>query len=123
MHYRSRGSRFQSTSTVALLGNAMRHHNVFRVSFILACLLGQSVTAHAQKAPTGDLVSRSSDQELQPGDHVKITVIGEDKDLSGEFEVAPNGTLKHPLYSQVKVAGIPLPMLKEQFGSFLKKFQ
>ena len=116
MHYPSGRSRSQSTCTVALLQNSMRPHTLTKFSFVLACLLGQNVSARAQTAPIGDLV-------LQPGDHVKITVIGEDKDLSGEFEVAPDGTLKHPLYSQVKVAGVPLPMLKNQFGSFLLRFQ
>lgn len=60
---------------------------------------------------------------LQPGDHVRIAVLGEDPSLSGEFEVAPDSTLKHPLYSQVKVVGVPLPMLKERFASFLRRFQ
>lgn len=94
----------------------MRPHNLINLGLVLVCLLGLGVTAHAQTAAAGDLT-------LRPGDHVRITVIGEDKDLSGEFEVAPDGTLKHPIYSQLKVAGVPLSMLKDQFGSFLLRFQ
>jgi protein involved in polysaccharide export with SLBB domain len=101
----------------------MRPHTIIEISFVLASLLTQNATARAQTAPVGALAPQAGDLVLQPGDHVKITVIGEDKDLSGEFEVAPDGTLKHPLYSQVKVAGVPLPVLKEQFGSFLRRFQ
>jgi len=94
----------------------MRPLPLIKIGFALTCLLGHASLARAQTTATGDLA-------LQPGDHVKITVIGEDKDLSGEFEVAPDGTLKHPLYSQVNVAGVPLPMLKDRFGSFLRRFQ
>jgi len=74
------------------------------------------VTARAQTAAPAS-------PTLQPGDHVRIAVLGEDPNLSGEFEVAPDSTLKHPLYSQVKVVGVPLPMLKERFASFLRRFQ
>ncbi|MGH7603739.1 MAG: polysaccharide biosynthesis/export family protein [Gemmatimonadaceae bacterium] len=60
---------------------------------------------------------------LHPGDHVRITVLSDDKDLSGEFEVAPDGTLKHPLYNQITVVGVPVSSLKERVASFLRKFQ
>lgn len=95
---------------------SMRHRSLIKVSLVLTCLLGQVGAALAQAVATGDPM-------LQPGDRVRITVLGEDKDLSGEFEIAPDGTLKHPLYSQVIVTGVPLPMVKERFASFLLRFQ
>ena len=94
----------------------MRLHSLIKVILVLSCLVGSNVEARAQTAAP-------ESPALQPGDHVRITVLGEDKDLSGEFEIAPDSTLKHPLYSQVKVVGVPLPMLKERFASFLRKFQ
>jgi polysaccharide export outer membrane protein len=72
-------------------------------------------------SPAQAVVTR--DRGLQPGDHLRITVLSDDKNLSGEFEVSPDSTLKHPLYNQVKVAGVPLPMLKERIASFLRRFQ
>jgi protein involved in polysaccharide export with SLBB domain len=91
----------------------MRLNSLIRVTLALTCL-GQSV--HAQAATDEIPV-------LKPGDHVRITVLGEDKDLSGEFEIASDSTVKHPLYNQVKVVGVPLPMLNERFASFLRRFQ
>lgn len=60
---------------------------------------------------------------VHPGDHLKITVLSDDKALSGEFEVGPDSTLRHPLYNRVKVVGVPLPQLKETLAGFLRKFQ
>jgi protein involved in polysaccharide export with SLBB domain len=60
---------------------------------------------------------------VHPGDHLKITLLGDDKTLSGEFEVGPDSALKHPLYNRVKVVGVPLPQLKEKFAAFLRTFQ
>lgn len=94
----------------------MRLHSLINVALILTCLAGLNVTGHAQTA-------EPKNPTLQPGDHVRITVVGEDKDLSGEFEIAPDSTLKHPLYSQVKAVGLPFPVLKERFASFLRRFQ
>jgi Periplasmic protein involved in polysaccharide export len=94
----------------------MRIQKLVQTSLFAAILLGSGVVAYAQAAVLRD-------PALQPGDHLRITVLSEDKDLSGDFEVAPDSTLKHPLYNQVKVAGIPLSMLKERIASFLRKFQ
>jgi polysaccharide export outer membrane protein len=60
---------------------------------------------------------------VHPGDHIKITLLGDDKNLSGEFEVGPDSTLKRPLYNRVKVVGVPLPQLKEKLAAFLRTFQ
>jgi protein involved in polysaccharide export with SLBB domain len=49
--------------------------------------------------------------------------LSDDKALSGDFEVAPDSTLRHPLYNQVKVAGVPVSTLKERITSFLRKYQ
>lgn len=102
--------------TPALGQTSMHLHHLIKVSLVLTYLVGPSVAARAQTLADKGPV-------LHPGDHVRITVLGEDKDLSGEFEVATDSTLKHPLYNQLKVVGIPLPMLKERFASFLQRYQ
>jgi protein involved in polysaccharide export with SLBB domain len=60
---------------------------------------------------------------VRPGDHIRIALLGDDKSLSGEFEVGPDSALKHPLYNKLKVVGVPLPQLKEKFAAFLRNFQ
>ena len=85
------------------------------ILIISACIASVRLATTQASVPTGSV--------LQPGDHVRITVISDEKDLSGEFEVAPDSTLKHPLYNQVKVAGVALPRLRETIAAFLRKFQ
>lgn len=63
-----------------------------------------------------------SDQGLQPGDIVQITVWQRDE-LSGEFTVAQDGTLVHPLYQQVRVTGLPSGQVEDRLRSFLSQFE
>jgi protein involved in polysaccharide export with SLBB domain len=84
-------------------------------SVLLSALFASNVLAYGQRAGAGE-------PGLRPGDRVRITVLG-DATMSGEFEVAPDSSLRHPLYNRVKVAGIPVSMLKERIASFLRNFQ
>lgn len=86
----------------------------------LVALLAYGVVANALFASQTEVTSNAV---LQPGDHLRITVLSDDKNLSGEFEVAPDSTLKHPLYNQIKVAGVPVGMLRERIASFLRRYQ
>lgn len=71
------------------------------------------LTAQAQVA---------SDAGLQPGDLVQVTVWQRDE-LSGEFTVAPDGSLNHPLYRQVKVTGVPATQIEDRLRSFLSAYE
>jgi protein involved in polysaccharide export with SLBB domain len=82
---------------------------------VLSFLFASNALAYAQPAGAGS-------PGLRPGDRIRITVLG-DAAMSGEFEVGPDSTLRHPLYNRVKVAGIPVSMLKERIASFLRNFQ
>lgn len=55
---------------------------------------------------------------LMTGDLVRITV-WQKPELSGEFLVNPEGSLAHPLYQEVKVAGVPLAVAKQRLRDFL----
>lgn len=94
----------------------MRIRYLVKATLLFATL---AVSASASVSQT----STPSIAVLQPGDHLRITVLSDDKNLSGDFEVAPDSTLKHPLYNQVKVAGVPLGMLRGRIASFLARFQ
>src|SRR5688572_5308763 len=59
---------------------------------------------------------------LQPGDAVRITVWRQ-PELSGEFWIAADSTVRHPLYQSVKVAGVPLETAHARLAAFLTRFQ
>jgi protein involved in polysaccharide export with SLBB domain len=74
---------------------------------------GQS-TSPSDRAPP----AAAADPVLNPGDELKITVWRR-PELSGEFEIAPDGSIAHPLYREVKVAGISLSAAEERVRTFL----
>lgn len=57
---------------------------------------------------------------LQPGDSLRIVVWG-DPALSGGFIVTPDSSIGHPLYREVKVAGIPIPEVRQRIHQFLAR--
>src|SRR5437868_2076431 len=66
--------------------------------------------------------SPAVDPGLQPGDVIRITV-WHHPEMSGEFVIAEDGTLIHPLYQVIKVAGIPLPAVKERLRTLLATYE
>lgn len=78
----------------------------------LAVLPHRAAGAQASHDP-GDAV-------LAPGDILRIAVWRR-PEMSGEFVVAPDSTITHPLYRAVKVAGIPLPMVEARVREFLDR--
>ncbi len=60
-------------------------------------------------------------QGLKPGDYVQL-IVWRNPEMSGEFEVAPDSTLGHPILREVKVAGVPLAVAEERLRVFLGRF-
>ena len=58
---------------------------------------------------------------LRAGDAVRITVWRQ-PELSGEFVVAADGSLTHPLYRTVRVTGVPLSQIEQRVQAFLGRF-
>jgi polysaccharide biosynthesis/export protein len=58
---------------------------------------------------------------LTPGDSVWI-VVWRKPEFSGEFAVAADGSISHPLYQAVVVGGVPLAKAEANLRSFLEKF-
>lgn len=58
---------------------------------------------------------------LRAGDAVRITVWRQ-PELSGEFVVAADGSLTHPLYRTVRVTGVPLSQIEQRVQAFLARF-
>jgi polysaccharide export outer membrane protein len=59
---------------------------------------------------------------LKPGDAVRISV-WRDSEMSGEFPINTDGTLMHPVYRTLRVAGVPLTDLDARFRTFLSRYQ
>jgi polysaccharide export outer membrane protein len=75
-----------------------------------------SHTGHAQQ-----VAGPSQRLTLSPGDVVRIEV-WQQKAYSGEFPVADDGTIVHPLYRELRVAGRPLNEVEGLFRDFLSRF-
>ena len=80
--------------------------------FAIASLLaGRSVNA---QEPAG--------AALTPGDVIRV-VVWKNPDLSGDFIIAGNGTISHPLYREVQVTGLSMAGVEERIRTFLLKYQ
>lgn len=77
---------------------------------------GSPTIADAQSAPvTANAI------ELQPGDALRISVWRQ-PELSGEFLIASDGAIAHPLYKDIRVVGRPLSAVEAQLTEFLRRF-
>jgi protein involved in polysaccharide export with SLBB domain len=83
-------------------------------SLLLAVVLLAGGVLSAQTAP-------AAVQGLNPGDQVRI-VVWRNPELSGDFTVAANGTLTHPLYREVQVTGIPISEVEDRLRTFLTRY-
>jgi polysaccharide export outer membrane protein len=59
--------------------------------------------------------------QLQPGDRLDITVFRED-DISSEYEIDPAGKLTFPLIGEIRAAGLPIDVLRDELIQKLKKY-
>ena len=87
-----------------------------RLLFVLSCALAAPGLA-AQNA--NEL--HATDAVLKPGDLVKIQV-WRSPELSGDIPVGADGSLVHPLYQVVHVAGIPLDSVGPRIRVFLSTY-
>ncbi len=86
------------------------------LSFALLAFVMLSAPASAQQ-------SRATSQSvLAPGDSVRI-VVWRKPEFSGDFVVAPNGTITHPLFRSVQVAGVPFATAEANLRRFLTRFE
>lgn len=83
----------------------------------LALLL--TLAAGAPLGAQSSLAESTAALTLQPGDALKVTV-WKVPELNGEFPVAPDGTLAHPAFPTLVVAGVPLSQLQVKLDSVVK---
>jgi polysaccharide export outer membrane protein len=90
-------------------------------------LVGRWVIATLLFAPLGFASAQRqapapSDPILRVGDALRITVWRQ-PELSGEFVIASDSSLMHPVYQSVKVAGAPLSVVKERLRKLLVTYE
>ena len=73
--------------------------------------------------PTAAQTPRAGGEQsvLTPGDSVRI-VVWRKPEFSGDFVVAPDGSITHPLYRSVKVAGVPFATAETNVRTFLAQY-
>jgi polysaccharide export outer membrane protein len=95
----------------------MRNSILPSLAGLLVAVSVSSGTVLAQSpAPSAEQVS------LAPGDSVRI-VVWRKPEMSGDFIVGPDGTITHPLYRAVRVAGIPFSTAELNVRNFLARFE
>lgn len=65
--------------------------------------------------------SASPDVQLFPGDRVDV-VVWRNTEMSGNFLVANDGFLQHPLYGSVQVVGVPISTAQQRIRQFLEQY-
>jgi protein involved in polysaccharide export with SLBB domain len=58
---------------------------------------------------------------LSPGDVIRIDVWRQPT-FSGDFGIAGDGSIRHPLYQTVRITGVPLTSARERLRTFLRDF-
>jgi polysaccharide export outer membrane protein len=58
---------------------------------------------------------------LSPGDQLRI-IVWRNPELSGDFPIAANGTVTHPIYREVQVTGVPMATVEERLRTFLTRY-
>lgn len=84
-----------------------------------------SVLVAAAPAPTHAQNPPSETQQttmLSPGDSVRVTVWRK-PEMSGDFIVASDGSITHPLYRSVRVGGVPFTTAETNVRAFLARFE
>jgi polysaccharide export outer membrane protein len=87
------------------------------VPLLVACVLHWSpaVAQQQPRAPAEQWV-------LTPGDSVRV-VVWRKPEFSGDFVVAPDNTITHPLFRAVKVGGVPFATAEANLRAFLSRFE
>jgi len=87
---------------------------------ILAALV--LLTALASFPLAAQEARQNSQAVLTPGDSVRIAVWRK-PEFSGDFVISSDGSISHPLFRAVKVAGVPYATAEANLRKFLSQFE
>jgi protein involved in polysaccharide export with SLBB domain len=85
----------------------------------VALLMFSAATGGGQQAPSP---TAGSAAVLAPGDLLRV-VVWRRAELSGDFPIAVDGTIVHPLYRKIVAAGVPMARLEAQVRTFLLDYE
>jgi len=86
-------------------------------------VLSAAAVLVAPSVAVGQEAARQAETSvLSPGDSIRI-VVWRKPEFSGDFEIAPDGSISHPLYRAVKVAGVPFARAEGSVRTFLSQFE
>jgi polysaccharide export outer membrane protein len=91
-------------------------------SLLSAFALAQIVLSVAAPAWAQESSSSAAQAVLTPGDSVRIEVWRK-PEFSGDFVVAPDGSITHPLFRSVRVAGMPFAKAEANLRTFLGQYE
>ena len=95
------------------------HWTIWMRSAVLAASLWLApATLTAQAAPA----TPDGTSALNAGDVVRITVWRK-PEMSGEFVIAADGSVAHPLYREVRVTGLTMQAIETRLRTFLERFE
>ena len=81
---------------------------------LLAALLALAVHPGRARAQADSVA-------LRPGDLIRLVVFRQ-PDFSGEFPIGPEGTIQHPLLSDIVVVGVPRTVIRERLRTALARY-
>lgn len=94
--------------------------NLTHIVFALMALAASS-PAFAQ-TPDSSAPPAVGTGGLNPGDQIRI-IVWRKPEFSGDFPIAANGTITHPLYREVQVTGVPLSVVEDRLRTFLTRYE
>jgi protein involved in polysaccharide export with SLBB domain len=75
----------------------------------------------ALAAPAAAQAGANPAAVLSPGDAVRI-VVWRSTELSGDFDIAADSSIAHPMYRDVKAAGVPFPVVEQRIRETLSRY-
>jgi polysaccharide export outer membrane protein len=91
-------------------------------SLLSALAMAQIVLSMPAPASAQESGLSGAQSVLTPGDSVRIEVWRK-PEFSGDFVVAPDGTITHPLFRSVRVAGLPFATAEANLRTFLGQYE
>ncbi len=83
------------------------------IRFVFVFLMLAGASSVDGQAPSG---------ALSPGDQIRIVVFRK-PEYSGDFAIAGNGTVAHPLFRDVQVTGVPFATVEERIRTLLTRYE
>lgn len=85
---------------------------LFRLAALVAVFVALAGCGRARPGPPKNLPSPVQSTVVGPGDLFDVSVLGE-KDITKEYRVQPDGTIRFPYLGPVKVAGLEPQQIEE----------